>query len=81
MRIKFGIVTGLVVGYYLGARAGRQRYEQINRMLGRARRAGVTQQATHKAVDLTHSGLDHAKESVRHRMHHGDRQPSGFSPS
>lgn len=29
MRGKAGLVVGLAVGYVLGSRAGRQRYEQI----------------------------------------------------
>lgn len=32
MRGKILIVTGLAVGYVLGARAGRERYEQIKRV-------------------------------------------------
>ncbi len=35
MRGKILIVTGLAVGYVLGARAGRERYEQIKRAAAR----------------------------------------------
>ncbi|MFZ4516330.1 MAG: hypothetical protein ACOYN3_08470 [Acidimicrobiia bacterium] len=29
MRFRTGVIIGLAVGYYLGTRAGRERYEQI----------------------------------------------------
>lgn len=34
MGLKTGIVIGFAVGYYFGARAGRERYEQIRELLG-----------------------------------------------
>jgi type VI protein secretion system component VasF len=36
-RFRAGLILGFAGGYYLGARAGRQRYEQINRLLRRSR--------------------------------------------
>jgi hypothetical protein len=33
MRFRTGAVVGFAVGYYLGARAGRARYEQLRRAL------------------------------------------------
>ena len=33
MRFRTGAVVGFAVGYYLGARAGRERYEQLRRVL------------------------------------------------
>lgn len=30
MKFRTGLIVGAVVGYYLGAKAGRQRYEQLN---------------------------------------------------
>lgn len=33
MRTRVGFVLGFAAGYYLGARAGRTRYEQIRRRL------------------------------------------------
>ena len=34
MRVKLALVVGAGIGYVLGARAGRQRYEQIKRAAG-----------------------------------------------
>jgi hypothetical protein len=33
MRMRTGAVLGFAVGYYLGARAGRERYEELRRIL------------------------------------------------
>jgi hypothetical protein len=35
MRIRVGLVIGFGIGYYLGARAGRERYEQLRRLANR----------------------------------------------
>ena len=49
MKIRFGFVTGFAAGYYLGTRAGRQRYEQINRALRKMRRSPAFDAVTEKA--------------------------------
>jgi hypothetical protein len=33
MKLRVGLIVGFATGYYLGARAGRARYEQIRRRL------------------------------------------------
>ena len=37
MKFRIGLVLGFAAGYYLGAKAGRARYEQIRRRLERLR--------------------------------------------
>jgi hypothetical protein len=37
VKFRFGLVVGFGLGYYLGARAGRARYEQMRRRLERLR--------------------------------------------
>ena len=37
MKLRMGLVVGFGLGYYLGARAGRARYEQMRRRLERLR--------------------------------------------
>jgi hypothetical protein len=37
VKFRLGLVVGFGVGYYLGAKAGRARYEQIRRRLERLR--------------------------------------------
>jgi hypothetical protein len=36
MKLRTGLVLGFAVGYYLGAKAGRERYEQLRKLLDRA---------------------------------------------
>ena len=58
-KFRLGAVLGLALGYYLGARAGRERYEQLNRLLRRARSSPAFDQAAtvvgkaKAVVDLT----------------------------
>jgi hypothetical protein len=60
VKFKSGLTIGIAVGYVLGARAGRERYEQIKRGAGAARRhpavAQLGQQAT-GLTDLMRSGV------------------------
>jgi hypothetical protein len=56
MRFRLGVVVGFAVGYYLGARAGRARYVQMERWLQKARDSDVAEAAAGKAkavIDLT----------------------------
>jgi membrane protein DedA with SNARE-associated domain len=61
MGFKTGALVGLAVGYYLGAKAGRERYEQINTWIQQARDSDAVTAATNRArevlddVDLTDS--------------------------
>lgn len=52
MRFRLGMVIGFCLGYYLGAKAGRQRYEQINAKLRR-----VKTSEPYEAVTGTFTGL------------------------
>ncbi len=55
-KFRAGVVFGFAAGYYLGTRAGRERYEQINRLLRRSRaiEEATTEAERAKAiVDLT----------------------------
>jgi len=47
MRFRLGLVLGFGVGYYLGTRAGRARYEQLRGLVARTPLAKVQ-----AAVDL-----------------------------
>jgi len=40
-RFRIGLVIGFGVGYYLGARAGRERYEQLRALVARTPLAKV----------------------------------------
>lgn len=56
MRFKTGIVVGAAAGYVLGARAGRERYEQIRRWVSSARKHPALAQLSDQAVGLVDAG-------------------------
>jgi membrane protein DedA with SNARE-associated domain len=64
MRFKLGLLIGLGVGYYFGAKAGRPRYEQIERWLTRARQSGLSEAAGDKARAVVDLSVVRAKEAL-----------------
>lgn len=64
MRFKTGLMIGFSAGYYLGARAGRQRYEQINQWLDRVRSTEAYETATEKARAAVDLGVERARDLV-----------------
>jgi hypothetical protein len=49
---KLMLLAALAVGYVLGARAGRERYDQIMGLAARIKNNPRVQQTAHQAVDL-----------------------------
>ena len=68
MKFRLGVIVGFAAGYYLGAMAGRQRYEQINRMLRRARRSDAFDTATEKAKAVVDLGVERARDAVEGKI-------------
>ena len=64
MRFRLGLVTGLASGYYLGARAGRQRYDQINRAVAKLKRSDAHEAATERAKTVAEEAAERAKAVV-----------------
>ena len=64
MRFRLGLVLGLGAGYYLGAKAGRERYQQMNQMIRKVRRTEAYQTATDKAQAVVDLGVERAKDFV-----------------
>lgn len=58
MRFKLGLITGFGAGYYMGAKAGRTRYEQMKRWLGQV-----------KESEIAHDAVDKMKDAVDIRDH------------
>jgi hypothetical protein len=50
------MVVGAAVGYVVGARAGRQRYEQIKRLAGEARKHPAVAQIADQGLGLVDAG-------------------------
>lgn len=64
MRFRLGLVTGLAAGYYLGARAGRQRYDQINRQLTKLKNSEAFDEAAERAKAVVTEGVGKARSIV-----------------
>ena len=71
MRFRLGMVTGFAAGYYMGAKAGHQRYEQINRKLARLKRSEAFEQAVDQAKTVVEEGVDKARSLVEARAGNG----------
>ncbi len=73
MRYRFTFLIGLAVGFVIGARAGRERYEQLKRLASKAKDSPAMQQAAGaaqaQASSLAKAAKDRAAQSV------GDRIP------
>jgi hypothetical protein len=72
MGFKLGVIVGAAGGYYLGAKAGRQRYEQMNRALRRLRRSETFEAATDRAKSTLEDGVGKAKDLVGSKLGDGD---------
>jgi hypothetical protein len=69
MRFRAGLVIGGAAGYVLGARAGRQRYEQIKRTAGRLRDHPAVEQLLDQVTGVT----DLARNTVAGGLDAGSR--------
>ena len=64
MRFRAGFVTGMATGYYLGAKAGRQRYDQINRTVAKIKRSEAYEEVTELAKAKVEEAAEKAKSAV-----------------
>jgi hypothetical protein len=64
MKLKLGLIVGFAAGYYLGAMAGRERYEQLNKMLRKVKRSEAFETAVDKTKAVVDLGVERAKDLV-----------------
>ncbi len=79
MRYRVTFLTGFAAGFVIGARAGRERYEQIKKLARQtadhpavqqaaaavqAKGAGLASSATHKVAGQLHDGMASARDKV-----------------
>lgn len=68
MRYRFVFISGLVLGFVLGARAGRERYEQLRRLARKAADSPAVQQAAGavqaQAADLARTARNKLADQV-----------------
>jgi hypothetical protein len=80
MGVKSGFVIGFGVGYVLGAKAGRQRYEDIRRWWSQftgsptvhkaaERTKAVAADASKRGLEVVQSGVEKAGSAVKTRLH------------
>ena len=85
MRFRLGMAVGFAAGYYLGAQAGRERYEEINRMLRKIKRSDAFDTATDKAKAVVDLGVERAKDVIEDKMghngHDGEKPANSTWPS
>lgn len=68
MKYRFGLLTGAAVGYVLGTRAGRERYEQIKRLSRRVSENPTVQEAAGIMRARAGELADTAKQKVGDRV-------------
>ncbi len=64
---KLGLVTGAAIGYVLGARAGRERYEQIREQYQKIKRSQPAQQLSDEVNRIT----DQASQRLQQKTQQG----------
>lgn len=81
MRYRMMFAAGLAVGYVLGARAGRERYEQIKRAARRVADSPAVQEAAGLVGAQVGKVTGAAKKAVRQRVpffDHDGQQDTGL---
>ena len=71
MKFRLGLMIGFGAGYYLGARAGRERYEQMQAWLERARQSP----AYEKAQATLELGVERARQQLEPLLANDTNEP------
>ena len=58
MGFKMGAIAGFAAGYYLGSKAGRERYEQINTWIDQLRDSDAVSAAAQRAREIIEDNPD-----------------------
>jgi len=80
MRYKMTFAVGFAAGYTLGAKAGRERYEQISRVFHGLAENPAVQSAAGVLQAQAGSVVETAKQKVTEKLPFGDRDPYGPGP-
>lgn len=71
MRFRLGFCIGFGTGYYLGAMAGRERYEKINKLVSKVKRSEALETAAEKAKAAVDLGVERARDAVGSKVGDG----------
>jgi hypothetical protein len=66
MRFRLGLVIGFGAGYVLGARAGRQRYEQLRAYWNQLTGSPTVQRAAERTKEVAGEGARRGLYAVQH---------------
>jgi hypothetical protein len=64
MRFRTGVVIGFGAGYYFGAKAGRERFEQLERVLTKVRESDAVDSAADKAKAVIDLSVERARDLI-----------------
>ncbi|NNF63544.1 MAG: YtxH domain-containing protein [Acidimicrobiia bacterium] len=74
MKFRTGLVLGLGVGYVLGAKAGRQRYEQLKSGFDKVMENPQVQQIAEKGKDIAESSTEQARKTIANGFNEASSQ-------
>jgi hypothetical protein len=80
MKMRTGLVVGFAAGYYLGAKAGRARYEQMRRWIDNFRQSRPYEKAQ-AALELSIERVRQQVGSEPERLHPVGVSASGNGPT
>ncbi len=65
--MRTGLLIGFGAGYYFGAKAGRERFEQLDRVLTKVRESEAIDTATEKAKAVIDLSVERARDLIETR--------------
>ena len=80
MRFRTGLLVGLAIGYYYGAKAGRERYQQIDHYLAQVRQTDAYRDLRDRVGDLVDDGISRSRGLVDDRVFGGLSPESSDGP-
>jgi gas vesicle protein len=69
MKVRTGAILGFAVGYVLGAKAGKDRYEQIRKVASAIANNPPIRQVLDESRALADKGTTKAREAVSEQLH------------
>ena len=69
MKFRTGAVVGFAIGYYLGAKAGRERYEQLRKVMTTIANNPPVKQLIDESKALADKGTSKAREAISEQLH------------
>ena len=69
MKFRTGAVVGFAIGSYLGAKAGRERYEQLRKVMTTIANNPPVKQLIDESKALADKGTSKAREAISEQLH------------